>query len=104
MRGRKPHPLVISRDDFAILLHVSRQPSLPAYQVQRARIILGASAGEPIVELAERNYCDPATVWRVCRRYERDGLDGLLAAPAGRGRSARISPPPAGPDRRVGLP
>ena len=104
MRGRKSRPLVIAREDLATLHRVSPQPSLPAYQVQRARIVLGVSAGEPIVELAERNYCDPATVWRVCRRYERAGLGGLLSAPTGRGRTARISPPPAGSDRRVGLP
>ena len=104
MRGRKPRPLAISGDDLSILLNVIKRASLPAYQVQRARIVLGAAAGESIAGLAEKNYCDPATVWRVCRRYERGGLDGLLAAPVGRGRSARISPPAAGPDRRVGLP
>ena len=56
MRGRKPCPLVIARDDRSILLPVARQTSLPAYQVQRARIVLGVAAGEPIVELAEKNY------------------------------------------------
>lgn len=104
MRGRKPRPLAIPGDDLSSLLNVAKQPSLPAYKVQRARIVLGVAAGESIAELAEKNYCDPATVWRVCRRYEHGGLDGLLAAPAGRGRSARISPPATGPDRRTGLP
>jgi hypothetical protein len=104
MRGRRPRPLAITRDDLSSLLSVVEQLSLPAYQVQRARIVLGVAAGEPITELAERNYCDPATVWRVCRRYEHGGLDVLLAAPTGRGRAARISPPAAGSDRRTGLP
>ncbi|HMB05268.1 MAG TPA: hypothetical protein VKP69_16210 [Isosphaeraceae bacterium] len=49
--------------------------------------------------------CDEATVWRTCRRYERSGLQGLRAD--GRkghsGRHERISPPPAGADRRPGL-
>ena len=104
MRGRKPCPLVIARDDRSILLPVARQTSLSADQVQRARIVLGVAAGEPIVELAEKNYCDPATVWRACRRYERAGIGGLLSAPTGRDRTARISPPAAGTDRRTGLP
>lgn len=104
MRGRKSRPLVISRVDLSVLRHICRQPSLPTYQVQRARIVLGVAVGEPIAELAEKNYCDPATVWRVCRRYEHGGIDGLLSAPTGRGRTARISPPATGSDRCVGLP
>ena len=55
-------------------------------------------------ELADRTQHDASTVWRLCRRYEDSGLPGLLAPPRRPGRPARISPPPARPDRRTGLP
>ena len=104
MRGRTPHPLSIAPADLPILQQVARGEFLPWYQVRRARIILAYARGERTSSIALRIECDEATVWRTCRRYERLGLTGLLAAPCRSGHPDRISPPPAGPDRRSGLP
>ncbi len=106
MRGRKPRPLTITPADTPVLREVAQSGSLPWYQVRRARIVLAIAAGEPRQTVAAHMQCDEATVWRTCRRYERSGLQGLLAD--GReghsGRHGRISPPPAGAGRRPSLP
>jgi hypothetical protein len=105
MRGRKPNSLTLSPGDDLVLREVARSDSAPWYQVRRARIVLAIAAGERRHVVAEHMQCDEATVWRTCHRYEESGLAGLLTDHRkGRsGRSDRISPPPEGSDRRVGL-
>lgn len=104
MRGRKPRPVSIAPTDLSVLQQVARSDSLPWYQVRRARIVLANSQGVSNSTVAFQVQCDEATVWRTCRRYEREGLNGLLAPPIRSGRPDRISPPPAGTDRPTGLP
>src|SRR5438876_2802518 len=103
MRGRKPRPLILASPDLPILQAVARSRRLAWFQVQHARIVLAVAAGEPIQSVASRMECDPATVWRVCRRYEQGGLQDLLLDDPRAGRPQEISPPPAGSDRRTGL-
>ena len=74
MRGRKPLPLTIAAADLPILQAVARARRLAWFQVQHARIVLAVAAGDSIGAIADRLACDPATVWRVCRRYEQGGL------------------------------
>lgn len=104
MRGRKPHPLSIAPADVPILQQIARGEFLPWYQVRRARIVLASARGVRTSTIAFQIQCDEATVWRTCRRYERQGLTGLLAAPCRSGHPDRISPPPEGSDRCSGLP
>jgi hypothetical protein len=106
MRGRKPDRLVLRPNDEPNLWHIARSQTLPWFQVQRARIVLARAVGERTKVVADQLECNEATVWRACVRYRSDGVTGLLAD--GRkeysGRLATISPPPAGSNRRAGLP
>src|SRR4051812_45146736 len=104
MRGRKPRSITLAPGDLAPLQRIARQLALPFFQVQRARIVLAVAGGEAVHSIASRWECDPATVWRFGRRYEQDGLAGLLAHSDRSGRPERISPPAAGPDHPTGLP
>ena len=104
MRGRKPRPLEVAPEDLPILREVAGARSSPWSQVQHARIVLEVAAGGRTAAVAARASCDPATVWRVCRRYERGGLPAVLAEDARTGRPQQISPLAAGADRPVGLP
>src|SRR5947207_15719694 len=104
MRGRRPRRLAIDPTELTILQRVARSDSLPWYQVRRARIVLANARGVHNSTVAFQMQCDEATVWRTCRRYEREGLSGLLAPPIRSGRPDRISPPPAGTGRPTGLP
>jgi hypothetical protein len=47
--------------------------------------------------VSERVEHDPATLWRICRRYEERGLAAVHDAPRS-GRPPRIFPPPADAD------
>jgi Winged helix-turn helix len=104
MRGRTPRPLVIPPADLTSLQQVARSDSLPWSQVRRARIVLANARGVRNSTIAFQVQCDESTVWRTCRRSEKQGLTGLLTPPCRSGRPERISPPPARPDRRPGLP
>src|SRR3954453_10735540 len=104
MRGRKPRPLTIAAADLPILQGVARARRLAWFQVQHARIVLAVAAGESIGAVADRLECDPATVWRVCRRYEHGGLKALLLDELRVGRPQELSPPPASPNYQAGLP
>ena len=79
MRGRKPRQVTIAPSDYSVLRWIARGGDLPAYQVQRARIVLAIADGKRTQNVAEEAGCDQATVWRICRRYEEQGLSGLLA-------------------------
>jgi hypothetical protein len=104
MRGRKPRRLTLSPADVPILHGVAHSRRLAWFQVQHARIVLGVASGECIAALAARLECNPATVWRVCRRYERGGLRALLLDDPRLGRPQVFSPLAARSDRGVGLP
>jgi hypothetical protein len=104
MRGRKPRPMVLSAEDASVLHRIARCRQVPWYRIQRARILLGMAAGQRVHELAEGVQCDPATIWRVCRRYEAAGLEGVLSEAPRLGRPQAISPPPAGSSRGLGVP
>jgi len=71
---------------------VAHSRRLAGFQIQHARIVLAVAAGEPIQAVASRLECDRATVWRVCRRYERGGLKELLLDDHRVGRPQEISP------------
>ena len=59
MRGRKPLVLRIVPHDAPILQQIARSRSLPWYQIQRAKIVLGVAAGEPIHDLAVQHSVRP---------------------------------------------
>jgi Winged helix-turn helix len=104
MRGRKPRELTLEAGDGPALRQVASRQSLPWFQVRRARTVLAVADGERVEAVADRMQCDRATVWRTCRLYERDGLAGLLSAPARPGRPERLSPPAEGAGRAARLP
>lgn len=104
MRGRKPHSFTITPADVLVLQQLARSQTRPWYQVQHARIVLAVAEGERIQRVASQGDCDPTTIWRLCRRYEQQGLAGVVARAPRTGRPLRISPPATGPDCPIGLP
>ncbi len=103
MRGRYPRPLTLDPEDIPILQAVARSRTRSGFQIERARILLGVAHGRRIQTLAFQMQCDPATVWRACRDYERRGLDAVLWEADRPGRPQQISPPPARSGRPTGL-
>ena len=103
MRGRKPRRLLLAAHDKSILEQIARRRTLPWFQVQRARAVLAIAGGERVQTVAFQMQCDPSTVWRLCRRYEEAGLEGVLAEVPRAGHPIEISPPATRPDRAVGV-
>ena len=79
----------ISEQDRATLERWTRSSSVRAGLAARARIVLGAAAGEGTSDLARRLGVSRPTVilWR--ERYAREGIEGLTDAPRS-GRPKRI--------------
>src|SRR6478609_4593231 len=96
MRGRKPRAVEIAPEALPVLEQIARTRSAPSFQVRHARIVLAVAAGQRVGALASAFGCDPSTVWRVCRRYERGGVAALLAEEPRPGRPPEISPPCSG--------
>ena len=92
MRGRKPRPFFLHTADLPRLHQVGDSRSLPFATVQHARIVLAVADGQRIQDVARLHECDPATVWRLCRRYEQGGLPRLLDDLPRSGCPQRISP------------
>src|SRR5919197_738994 len=93
MRGRKPRRLLLAAHDKSILEQIARSRTLPWFQVQRARAVLAIAEGARVQTVAFQMQCDPSTVWRLCRRYEEAGLEGVLAEGPRGGASDRDFPP-----------
>lgn len=92
MRGRKPRPFSLDPADRATLHQVARSRTLTFLSVEHARIVLAVADGQRIQDVARLHQCDPATVWRLCRRYEQGGLPRLLNDLPRCGCPQRISP------------
>ena len=103
MRGRKPRCLSLVAYDKAILEQIARSRTLPWLQVQRARAILAIARGERVQTVAWQMQCAPSTVWRMCRRYEQYGLEGLLVEAPRCGHPIEISPSATGATRGIGV-
>jgi hypothetical protein len=103
MRGRKPRHFALAAHDEPILQQMARSRTLPWFQVQRARAVLAIAEGERVQTVAFQSQCDPSTLWRLCRRYEQAGLEGVLAEAPRSGHPIEISPPAARSDCATGL-
>jgi transposase len=95
MRGRKPRRVELQPEDVVELEALLRGGKTEQRTTRRARILLGVHRGERVRPLSTHVEQDPATIWRVCRRYEERGIAAVYDAPRS-GRPARFSPPQSG--------
>lgn len=103
MRGRKPRSIAVGAHDRCLLEQIAHSRTLPWFQVQRARTLLAMADGERVQTVAARMQCDPSTVWRLCRRYEQAGLEGVLVEAPRTGHPTDISPSGTCADCATGL-
>ena len=80
MVGRKARPFTLQPDDRARLEKLVRQGKTEQRVARRARLLLDMDRGIAVGKLAEMVGMDPASVWRVCRRYEARGIDAIFDA------------------------
>lgn len=79
MRGRKPDPFMLKPKDRAALHQLLRDGRTPLRVARRAQILLRrADAQQRVKALSESLEQDAATIWQVCERYRRGGLNAAL--------------------------
>lgn len=78
MVGRKARPFTLQPNDRARLEKLVRQGKTEQRVARRARLLLEMDRGIAVGKLAEMVGMDPASVWRVCRRYEARGLTAIF--------------------------
>jgi hypothetical protein len=88
------HRIELSEEERAELEKVARAEKLPWREVQRAKIILYAAAGQSDVDIAARLDTSSGIVGRWRRRFHAERLEGLRDKPRA-GRPRRF-PPGAG--------
>lgn len=96
MRGRKPRGVQLKAEDVPVLEALVRSGKTEQRVARRARILLEIDRQERVKLLSKRVEQDSSTVWRVCRRYEKRGIDAVYDAPRS-GRPPEISPPRESP-------
>ena len=79
MSGRKPEKFVLKPKDAPALHELLRDGQTPLRVARRAQILLSrANPRQGVVALSEKVEADTSTVWRVCERYRRRGLQVAL--------------------------
>lgn len=79
MRGRKPSQFKLKSKDKAFLHKLLRNGQTPIRVARRAQILLGRDSDQHrVASLGETLEQDPATIWRVCERYRKFGLEAAL--------------------------
>jgi len=91
MRGRKSHGVTLTPEDVVELEALLRSGKTELRTARRAWVLLGLHRGERVEPLSEQVEQDPATLWRVCRRYEERGIEAVYDAPRS-GRPVGFSP------------
>ena len=79
MRGRKPDKFELTSKDTALLREFLRDGATSLRVARRAQMLLSRARDQRrIVPLGRQVERDPATLWRVCERYRRSGLQAAL--------------------------
>ncbi len=83
--------LRVPQQDRELLSHLAQAPKTPQRVALRAKIVLGAAAGQSINGLAKALSVTRPTVLLWRRRYAEAGVDGLLKDAPRPGRKKKIS-------------
>jgi transposase len=97
MRGRRPRGVELAPEDIPALEALAHNGKTEQRVARRVRILLEMHEGQRTQQVSDRTERDPATIWRVCRRYEERGVEAVYDAPRS-GRPVGFSPPHADAD------
>ncbi len=79
MGGRKPDKFKLKSKDKTFVLKLLRTGQTPIRVARRAQILLSrANDQQRVVSLGETVGQNTSTVWRICERYRRFGLQAAL--------------------------
>ena len=81
MRGRKPVGITLPAEHVVVLQRLVRSGKTEQRVARRARILLAMHWQERVGPIAEHLEQHRTTVWRLCQRYRRYGLQAIIDAP-----------------------
>lgn len=87
-RGRFK-PVILAENDRELLQRIVESGYWASWQVRNAKIVLGISSGRQVNEVAAELGCGLATVRRTCRKYQQEGLVGIITQRQRPGRPKR---------------
>ena len=103
MRRRQPHCIALTETDRNTLQELVQDGRSQQRIARRARVLLAMEDSATVVhELAQQVAMSRSGIWRLCRRYEGEGIAVLEGAPQS-GRPRHFSPLGAGADRATGV-
>jgi hypothetical protein len=103
MRRRPPHMIALTETDRSALQELVHDGRIQQRIARRARVLLAMEDDTTVVqELAHQVAMTRSGIWRLCRRYEEEGLAVVEAAPQP-GRPRQFSPLGAGANRATGV-
>ena len=70
--------LKLTKKDQKKLKELSQSGTLKARQLNRCRILLLKAQGKSQIEIAKLLKMSQVTVYKICQRYEKEGLTGAL--------------------------
>lgn len=96
MRRRQPHLIALTEADRNTLQELIHDGRIQQRIARRARVLLAMEDSATVVqELAQRVAMTRTGIWRLCRRYEKEGITVVEAAPQS-GKPRHFSPLSAG--------
>jgi len=79
MRGRKPDKFALKPKDKSFLRELLQDGRTPVRVARRAELLVGrADKQQRVVQLSEKVGENTSTIWRICERYQRQGLQAAL--------------------------
>lgn len=76
--GRKPKNVPLDIEDERLLREIVASCFWSPSQTRRAEAVLGVARGNRLCQLAGQIGYSVASIRRACRRFEREGVVGLL--------------------------
>jgi transposase len=70
--------VIVSPTDRARLEAITSDRNRPQKHVERARVVLGSMAGDPVQRVAAELGVSRPMIWRWQQRFAEAGVDGLL--------------------------
>jgi hypothetical protein len=61
-----------------MLRELIANPYWAEWQVRKAKAVLGIASGQRVCDLAAELKYSPPSIWRTCRRFERDGMSAVV--------------------------
>lgn len=103
MRRRQPHCIALTEADRNTLQELAHDGRIQQRIARRARVLLAMEDATTVVQkLAQQVAMTRSGIWRLCRRYEQEGIAVVEAAPQP-GRPRHFSLLSAGANRATGL-